>query len=103
MHKELYSIGYKLPKRDRLGIHATIEALCRETFSLAAKAAFQSRHIKLGTLEALRVNVETLKHLIRTEQELAVIMEQTYLRLSVQLIEISKMTNGWIAYTQKGA
>lgn len=103
LHKEIYTIGHALSKRDKLGIHATVELLCIEILALAVKAAFQSKQIKLGTLESLRVKIEMLKHLIRTEQELGVLKENTYLHLSAQLVEISKMTNGWIAYTQKGA
>jgi len=51
----------------------------------------------------LRLKAEVLKNLIRTEHELGVIKEKTYLYLSEQLIEISKQINGWITYTQKGA
>lgn len=59
---------------------------------------------KLGALENLRLKIEVLKHLIRTEHELRIIEEKTYLRLAEQLVEISKMTNGWINFvTQKGA
>ncbi len=99
----MYIIGQALPKRDKLGIHAVVEHLCLEILALAVKGAFQSRQIKLETLERLRVQIEILKHLVRSEQELGVITERTYLRLAEQLIEISKMTNGWIGYTQKGA
>lgn len=80
-----------------------LEELCIEIFGLAVEAAFQSKQRKLFTLESLRVKIEVLKHLVRTEWELAVIKEQTYLQLSERLIEISKMTNGWIVYAQKGA
>ena len=73
-----------------------------ETLALAVTSAFQSKQIKLGTLDLLRVQIEVLKHLIRTEYELGVIKEKTYLHLAEPLVEISKMTNGWIAYTQKG-
>ena len=103
LHKDIYSRGQKLPKRDKLGIHAVVEALCIEILALAVNGAFQSKQIKLGTLELLRVKVEVLKHLIRTEYELGVIQEQTYLWLAEQLVVISKETNGWIGYTQKGA
>ena len=103
LHKELHNIGQKLPKRDKLGIHATIETHCVEVLSLAVEAAFRQRQLKLPLLEKLRVRIEVLKHLVRTEHELNIIDEKAYFRLSEQAIEISKMTNGWIAYTQKGA
>ncbi len=103
MHKELYIIGQKLPKRDKLGIHASVENLCIEVLACAINGAFQSKQTKLGTLGSLRVKVETLKHLVRTECELGITDEKTYLRLAEQLVTISKETNGWISYTQKGA
>jgi hypothetical protein len=103
LHKEIYALGQALPKRDKLGVHAVVENLCVEILAHAVKAAFQSRQTKLGTLEFLRVKIEVLKHLVRTEQELGVLKEKTYLHLAGQMVEISKMTNGWIAYTQKGA
>ena len=101
MHKELHALGQTFSKRDKLGLHATIENNCIELLALAVKAAFQPKKVKLETLELLRVRIEVLKHLIRTEQELVVLKEKSYLHLSGQLVEISKMTNGWIAYTQK--
>lgn len=101
LHKDIYTTGHNLSKRNKLGIHATVENLCVEILSLAVKAAFQSKQTKLGTLELLRVKIEVLKNLIRTEQELGVIKEKTYLHFAEQLIEISKMTSGWISYTQK--
>lgn len=103
LHKDIYIIGHTLSKRDKLGIHATVEHFCVGIMALAVKAAFQSKQTKLGTLESLRVNIEVLKYLIRTEQELGVIKEKSYLRLAEQAVQISKMTSGWIAYTQKGA
>lgn len=103
VHKDIYIIGHTLAKRDKLGIHAIIENLCVEILALAVKGAFQSKEIKLGALKLLRVNIEVMKHLIRTEHELGVIKEPAYLRLAGQFVEISKMMNGWIAYTQKGA
>ena len=102
LHKDLYCISGKLSKRDKLGIHAVVETQCVEILALAVSAAFKPRQQKLLPLESLRIKVEILKHLIRTEHELEIIDTKTYLRLSEQLIEISKMANGWINYTQKG-
>ena len=99
----MYEIGNGLSKREKLGIHAVVEDFCLEILAFAIEAAFTERGRKLPILERLRVKIELLKHLIRTEYELGVITEKTYLRIAEQLVEISKMTNGWIAYTQKGA
>ncbi|TSC67878.1 MAG: hypothetical protein G01um101472_291 [Parcubacteria group bacterium Gr01-1014_72] len=76
--------------------------LCVKILTLAVETAFKARSQKLVTLEILRVQIEILKHLIRTEQELEIIDVKMYLRLSEQLVEISKMANGWINFvTQK--
>jgi hypothetical protein len=76
--------------------------LCVEVLSLAIESAFKARNNKKDSLEELRVRIEILKHLIRTEYELRIIDERTYLRVEKQVVEISKMTNGWISFiTQK--
>ena len=103
LHKEIYIVGQKLPKREKLGIHSAIETRIVELLVLAVTAAFQSPQTKRPTLELLRVRTEVLKHLVRTEHELSILDDKTYLRIAERLIEISKMTTGWITYTQKGA
>ncbi|MBI2475882.1 MAG: four helix bundle protein [Candidatus Taylorbacteria bacterium] len=104
LHKDLYCIAGKLSKRDKLGLHARVETSCIEILGLAVEAAFKPKTQKIGSLESLRIKVEILKHLIRTEHELEIIDVKTYLRLSEKLVKISKMTNGWINFvTQKGA
>ncbi len=102
LHKDIYTIGQRLPKRDKLGIHATLEKNCLELFAGTITAAFTRGKNKLGSLEAARVRSQVLTNLLRTEYELGVIKEKAYLHLSSSLVEISKMLNGWIAYqTQK--
>lgn len=68
---------------------------------LAIESAFKSMQTKKNSLEILRVKTEILKHLIRTEKELVLIEEKTYLRLEEELIEISKMINGWITFVMQ--
>jgi len=102
LHKDIYCTSNRFSKRDKLGIHATIESLCIEILSLAVESAFKPGYQKKITLESLRLKIEVLKHLVRTENELEIIDQRTYLRIEKQLVEISKMTNGWITYvTQK--
>lgn len=103
-HKDIYSIAEKLSKRDKLGIHAQIEKQSLACLALAVESAFKPKSLKHISLESLRLQVEVLKHLVRTESELQVLSEKTYLRLAEQLVEISKMTSGWLVYaTQKGS
>lgn len=98
LHRDIYIIGHKLPKRDKLGIHGEIETACLKLLALLVEAAFMRREAKLKTLEIARVNGEVMKNLMRTEYELGVIDERTYLRVSKETVEISKMLNGWISY-----
>jgi hypothetical protein len=97
----LYCIAEKLSKRDKLGIHSQIEKQSIFCLSLAVESAFKPKHLKQNTLEYLRVQIEILKHLVRTEHELGIIPEKTYIRISEQLVEISKMTAGWLAHVLK--
>lgn len=93
-----------MPKQHKLGIHAEVLRQSLKILSLAIEAAFKQKALKFPVLEKLRIEIEILKHLVRTENELKIIDAKIYLRLSGQLVEISKMTNGWINFvTQKGA
>jgi len=104
-------MGHGLPKRDKLGLHADIENLSLKLLALLIEVAFTHREQKLKLLESARIQVEVLKNLIRTEFELNIVLEKVYVRLSADLIEISRMLSGWISYiaslktsspTQKG-
>ncbi|MDO8590839.1 MAG: four helix bundle protein [bacterium] len=104
MHKDIYCIAEKLSKRDKLGIHGQIEKQSLACLALAVESAFKPKDLKHISLEGLRLQVEVLKHLVRTEYELQIISEKTYIRVAEQLVEISKMTTGWLVYaTQKGS
>jgi hypothetical protein len=39
-----------------------------------------------------------MKNLIRLENEIKIVKDKKYFTLSAELLEISKMTNGWIKY-----
>ncbi len=61
-------------------------------------ASLSRKNQKLEILEYTRVELEVLKNLIRTEYELKIIPEKTYIYTESLLVETSKMTNGWIKY-----
>ena len=96
LHRDLYSIGLSLPKREKLGFHKIIEDFCVEILSFAIESAFQSRLDKKFTLQKLRIKTGVLQNLVRTENELKIIDDKTYLRISEQIIEISKQNNNWL-------
>lgn len=82
-------------------MHKQIENGTLKLLALLVEAAFTRKDLKTRIIETARVQGEILKHLVRTENELMVIDERTYLRISKSLVEISKMINGWVVYTTK--
>ena len=97
-HKKIYLLASKIPKRDRFGIHKTIEDLSLELVRSVISAAFEQKNRKTELLETARVTTEVLKRLVRIVNELNIIPLHAYLALESDLQEISKMTNGWIKY-----
>ena len=95
LYADIYCTSTKFSKRDKLGIHAVIESLCIEILSLAIESAFTETNLKVNVLKKLRIKTNILKNLVRAEFEIKIIDLQTYLRISKQLVEVSKMTNGW--------
>jgi hypothetical protein len=96
----IYQISKKLSKSDKLGIHAHCEQITREILQKLITAEFSTTNKKLEILEDARILLEVLKHFIRTEHELKIIDEKTYIRIEMLIVETSKMTNGWIKYIQ---
>lgn len=97
----IYSTEKQIPKRDRFGIFLKIENVCLELFENTIAATFQQKYLKEGFLKNARTKIEVLKHLIRTSYELRIIRDEKYFQISSEIIEISKMINGWIKYLEK--
>ena len=89
-----------MPKRDKLGIHKTIEERCIVILASSIESALSSRNSKAELLGKLRKDIETLKHLVRMEYELNIIKEKTYLSLAHILQDISMMATGWYKSVQ---
>lgn len=98
LYKTLYVLGAQMPKRDKLGIHAKTEQCCLELFELIVTAIFEEKQNKLTNLNSARIKTEVLKRLVRNMHELGIIEREAYFQLENELIEISKMINGWIRY-----
>ncbi len=96
----MYRIGNTLSKRDKLGIHNHIETHTLTLFDHIIAGSLVGPHKKLPHLEQARLVNEKIKHLVRTEYEMQIIPEKSYITAAEQLVEISKMINGWISYIQ---
>ncbi|MFA6405008.1 MAG: four helix bundle protein [Candidatus Paceibacterota bacterium] len=101
LHKEIYTIGSKLAKRNKLGIHQGIEKMTTEMFSSLIEAAFTPRPAKLRVLEIARIRQSVIQNLVRTEYELEIINENIYMKLSGMLVEVAKEINAWISDTER--
>lgn len=78
------------------------EKILLNCLTLAVEAAFNAKMAKRIPIERLRVLISVVKNLARTENELRIIDDKTYIRFAEQLVEISKMASGWLSYiTQK--
>jgi hypothetical protein len=98
VYATIYQIGIKLPKHHKLGIHSTIEQAVLGAMTTIISASFSPKTKKFELLEKVRVALEITKHLVRTEYELKIITQRQYIQVEAMLVEISKMTNGWIKY-----
>jgi hypothetical protein len=81
-----------------LGIHRHIEEHCLNLFDNIIQAALVSKVKKLPYLETIRLKLEKLKHLVRLEYEMKLIAEKSYIQTQTELVEMSKMTTGWLKY-----
>lgn len=101
LYKQICQIGSRLEKRDKLGIYSKLENLCLDSLNLSLEAILQNKAEKRVPLKQLRLKIELLKNLIRLAHELKIFEDKSYLTLQTDLQEISKMTLGWLRYTQK--
>ncbi len=84
-----------MPKREKLGIHHNIEQLSLGLLEISIETVLLPRSEKHAPLYIIRRKVETLKHLVRIEQELHIISEKQYAVLANLLTDISMMATGW--------
>ncbi|MEK7193345.1 MAG: four helix bundle protein [Patescibacteria group bacterium] len=98
LYKTLYLLGKKIPKRDHFGIHLKIEQLCLDILELSISAALEIKEKKSFLLSNARIKNEVLKRLLRNARELSIIHERQYINIEKELIEISKMINGWLKF-----
>ena len=101
MYKELYQTGKKVPKRDRFGLYAQVEAGALKCLTLSIEAALAEPPAKIRPIKELRLALAVSKRLIRLCQELEVIEEKKYFFLQEKVVEASKMAAGWLAYMER--
>jgi len=100
-YKKVYALSIKIGKRDRFGIYLRTENIVLEILEISLSASFELKNNKLVLLNSSRIKIEVLKRLFRIMYESEVIEKKKYVELEFDLIEISKMTNGWIKYLKE--
>jgi hypothetical protein len=99
LYKNYYKLKNKIDKINRYGIYSKSENLILEIYEISIETAISSKDKKYSLLQTLRIKTEIIKKLIRLMSEIEIINSKQYLSLENDLIEISKMANGWQKYT----
>jgi len=94
-YKIIYLCSAQLPKRDRFGLFFKIEQICLEVMNLSLTASLEKKINKAPHLWNARIQIETLKRLVRIASELNIIDSKKYIEFEIALQEISKMTTNW--------
>lgn len=68
---------------------------------MAIETAFSPKEQKSPLLRKIKIEVEVIKRLTRLSAELNIIKQTAYLKLIIDLQEISKMATGWLKYSEK--
>ena len=90
-----------MSKRDRYGIHRTIEDECLAALRIAIGAALEKRGAKTALVRSLSVETEVLKHLVRCAHETGSIELPAYIELQKRLQEISRGATAWLKYLER--
>lgn len=75
-----------------------METIILEIIDLSIAASLESKNNKFPFLNSTRIKIEMLKNFFRIIHEMEIINQKIYIKLELDLQELSKMTNGWIKY-----
>ena len=95
-YKHFYEDLKAIPKRDRFAWGERTETIALELLTLSMTAGYMARLEKLSTVRTLSTRIDLLKILIRLGNELRILDHKKYLARTGELIEIGKMTGGWL-------
>jgi hypothetical protein len=97
LYCNLYNIRFSIDKKHRFGVHAKLEEIMLEFLEMVITSALVKN--KSDILQQARIKIEMVQHFIRMEHDLKIISHKQYTVLSLQIEEITKMTNGWYKST----
>ena len=101
---ELYIVFYSysklFPKRDRFALVARIESNILELLELLLLAQTKEKSSRILILNKADLKIVTIKLFVRMSYEIKAIDQNKYIKLEEKILEIGKMTGGWIKYTK---
>jgi hypothetical protein len=95
-YKEATQSISSFPKTKRYSLGQKIDQVTLDMIELIMTAGYQVRETKLPILEKTSIKLDLLKMLFRLSWETKCVDNNSYQKLSSQLIEIGKMLGGWI-------
>ena len=101
LYAQVYRIGRGISKRDRYGILATLEQECIDALRLSIQSALGAKEAKLSLVRELSVQIEILKHLVRSAYDVSAIEQKIYIDLQRNLQTISKSATNWTSYLKR--
>lgn len=95
-YKHIYLDLERVPKRARYTWGEHCETLAISALNHSAKASYLPKNEKRVVVRELSFTIDLLKIFIRLGNELRIIDYKKYLVRESQLLEIGKMTGGWL-------
>ena len=89
------------PRDQRHILGARLENLCIETLELLIEAYYLPKDQKKANLIQANLNFEKTRYLIRLGYELGYYNSTRYGRFAEQLLELGRMTGGWLKSLEK--
>jgi len=96
LQKEIIPTVNKLPRDQRFILGTKIENLSLEILELLIEAYYLPKSEKAASLHRVNLQLEKLRYLLRLGFELRYYSSKRYQHLTKLLLELGRMTGGWI-------
>jgi len=96
LYRELHEYTKKFPKGDKYSIGERIKITILDILELFMEAESAKRDWKEQALEKVNRKLGIAKLLIRLSHDTKILDDKKYLSLTERLLEIGRMTGGWM-------
>ncbi len=94
--KEIIPLINQFPRDQKFILGTKLENLCLETLELIIEAFYAPRTTKKEKVSKINISLEKIRYLLRMGYELHYYSLKKYSYFSEKLVEIGKMTGGWL-------